>query len=306
MTHFSGMDRIQKPALLKISDLHWRFAVRAVTQNHNLLIRGEAGSGKTMLAHSLRDATRRPFFAFNCGAMTDARSSLIGTTHFSKDRGTFVVPALFAQAIQTPNALILLDEVSRAPHDAPNILMTVLDKRQRYLRMDEHVETPTIHVAEGVSFLGTANVGIQYTGTRTMDRSFLDRWTILMMDVLTEEQEYELLRELYPDSVNPADARRVAQLAAATRTELRSNNPKLDVAISTRMTVEMGALLRDGFSFMETLEVCVLPFYSAQGGAESPQAYVKKMAQQVADTDHFEKMVSGTNLPSQQYRTPWG
>ncbi|KKK43037.1 hypothetical protein LCGC14_3169070, partial [marine sediment metagenome] len=100
---------------------------------------------------------------------------LIGNTHYDNSAGTFFGEALFVKAIQTPGAIILLDELSRAHDDASNILMTVLDENQRYLRIDEMPETPTIAVAEGVVFLATANVGNEYTGTRVMDRALLDR-----------------------------------------------------------------------------------------------------------------------------------
>ena len=56
------------------------------------------------------------------------------------------------KAISTPNAVILLDELSRAHPDAWNILMINLDQGQRYLRLDEHENSPTINVAEGVCF----------------------------------------------------------------------------------------------------------------------------------------------------------
>ena len=64
-----------------------------------------------------------------------------------------------------------MDEISRAHPEAWNILMTVLDAGQRYLRLDEHQDAPTIEVAEGVTFVATANIGNEYTATRAMDRA---------------------------------------------------------------------------------------------------------------------------------------
>jgi MoxR-like ATPase len=114
---------------------------------------GPSGCGKTLAAQSVAEVLDgRQFFYFNVGATQDPRSTLIGNTHYSKDKGTFVAEALFVKAIQTPNAIILLDELTRGHADAWNILMTVLDENQRYLRIDEMPNTPTIKVANGVTF----------------------------------------------------------------------------------------------------------------------------------------------------------
>jgi len=122
---------------------------------------------------------------FNLGATQDPRSTLIGNTHYNKDSGTYFSESLFVNAIQQENALILLDELSRAHPEAWNILMTVLDYGQRYLRLDEASGSETVKVAEGVTFVATANIGNEYTSTRVMDKALMDRFTIVEMDVLT-------------------------------------------------------------------------------------------------------------------------
>ena len=140
---------------------------------------GPAGCGKTMAAKSIVNALDRPDFYFNLGATQDPRATLIGNTHFSKEDGTYFSEALFVKAIQTENAVILLDELSRAHPEAHNILMTVLDEGQRYLRLDEADGAPTVKVAPGVTFIATANIGNEYTATRVLDRALLDRFTII-------------------------------------------------------------------------------------------------------------------------------
>jgi len=118
------------------------------------------------------------FFYFNLGATQDARASLIGNTHFDKSSGTFFKESSFVKAIRTPNAIILLDEISRSHHDGVNILMTVLDDLQRYIRLDEKEDSEIVRVADGVTFIATANVGNEYTATRVMDRALLSRFPV--------------------------------------------------------------------------------------------------------------------------------
>ena len=60
--------------------------------------------------------------------------------------------------------------------------MTVLDYGQRYLRLDEADGQATIKVADGVTFVATANIGNEYTATRQLDKALLDRFTVVEMD----------------------------------------------------------------------------------------------------------------------------
>jgi nitric oxide reductase NorQ protein len=203
---------------------------------------------------------------------------LIGNTHFSKEDGTYFSESLFVKAIQTENAVILLDELSRAHPEAWNILMTVLDLNQRYLRLDEKDGAPTIKVAPGVSFIATANVGNEYTSTRVMDRALMDRFITIEMDALDQDMEYKLLKMKYP-AAHDASVRAVAEIASITRKELKASNPKLTSSISTRAAVEIASLIYDGFSLAEAAEVAIYPFFSEDGGVDSERTYVKQIVQ---------------------------
>ena len=182
-----------KPRNLMMSELKWKYLVRSGVRGKNIMMTGPAGCGKTMAAKSLVNSLDRPDYYFNLGATQDPRSTLIGNTHFDSKKGTYFSESHFVKAIQTPNAVILLDELSRAHPDAWNILMTVLDYGQRYLRLDESSGSDTIKVADGVTFVATANIGNEYTSTRVMDKALMDRFTIVEMDVLTEQDEATLL-----------------------------------------------------------------------------------------------------------------
>jgi len=268
-----------RPENLIMSDLRWKYMMRSVLRGRNILLTGPSGCGKTFAVQSVAQVlSDRPFFYFNLGATQDARSTLIGNTHFSKMEGTFVTQALFVKAVQTPNAIILLDEVSRAHPDAHNILMTVLDQKQRYLRIDESPETPTIAVADGVTFIGTANIGAEYTATRVIDRAMKDRFVIVEMESLDKDDEKRLLTMLFPES-DPAQIKSIAEIADHTRQQIKSDDPKVSTIISTRMTVEMAGLLFDGFTLAEAAEACIYPFFSDAGGVDSERTYMRQLVQ---------------------------
>jgi len=267
-----------KPNGLVMKELKWKYLVRGAVRGKNILMTGPAGCGKTMAAKSVVNALDRPDFYFNLGATQDPRSTLIGNTHFDKKKGTYFSESLFVTAIKTPNAVILLDELSRAHPDAWNILMTVLDAGQRYLRLDEADGSETVPVAEGVTFVATANIGNEYTSTRVMDKALMDRFTIVEMDVLSDEEEYGLLTYMFPH-VDPDLLKSVSEIAHSTRVESRNDSGRVSNGISTRTSVEMAGLLFDGFGLDEAAEVTVYPQYSEDGGMESERTYIKQLVQ---------------------------
>ena len=167
--------------------------------------------------------------------------------------------------------------------------MTVLDYGQRYLRLDEQDNQSTIKVAAGVTFVATANIGNEYTSTRVMDKALMDRFTIVEMDVLTEDEEYELLTYMFPH-VDSTVLNNVAKIANLTRVESKSDTARLGSGISTRTTVELTGLLFDGFSLVEASEVSIYPQYDDAGGVDSERTFVKQIVQKFCDDGSSDEL----------------
>ena len=278
-----------KPKGLVMNELKWKYLIRSAVRGKNIMMTGMAGCGKTMAAKALVNSLDRPDFYFNLGATQDPRATLIGNTHFDNKKGTYFSESLFVKAIRTPNAIILLDELTRAHPDAWNILMTVLDYTQRYLRLDEQDGSETVKVAEGVTFVATANIGNEYTATRQLDKALIDRFTTIEMDVLNNEEETSLLEYMYPN-VDPSLLKNVGEIAHMTRNESKSQTARIMSGISTRTSVEIAGLIFDGFSLEESADIAIYPQYDQSGGIDSERTFVKQIVQKFINDESSDDL----------------
>lgn len=287
-----------KPADLKLDDLKWKYLLHSVKKAKNIMMTGPSGCGKTFAVQCISKVfPEMPYFFFNLGATQDPRSTLIGNTHFKKDEGTYFAQSEFVKAIQTPNAIVHMDELTRAHPEAFNILMTVLDPSQRYLRLDEADDSPTVKVAEGVCFLATANIGAEYTSTRVLDRAIIDRFKIIEMNTLTKADEIHLLGMRFP-TLSKRKVEAIADIAIATREEIKSDAPKISTIISTRGTLEMAELMDDGFKLEEAAEVTLYPLFDEAGGIDSERTWITQVVQKhitVNEEDIFNTDGGGTD-----------
>ena len=277
-----------------IDELKWKFLVRNIEKGKNIMMTGPSGCGKTDATFKAAEALGREVMYFNLGATQDPRSTLIGNTHYNKDSGTYFSESLFVSAIQKENAVILLDELSRAHPEAWNILMTVLDPIQRYLRLDEKDDSPTIKVADGVSFIATANIGMEYTATRVIDRAILDRFALIEMEPLSEENEFTLLKGKFP-SIDDKVLNNLCSIVSSIRKEINSDTPRLSTMVSTRNTIEIAELLDDGFSLEDASQLLIYPLFPNDGN-DSERVFVKQLIQKFVQAESKKELFDITEL----------
>jgi len=279
-----------KPQMLFMNELKWKYLIRNIIRGKNIMMTGPAGCGKTMAAKAAANSIEGyKMEIFNLGSTQDPRATLIGNTQFDTKKGTVFSPSPFVQAIQTPNTVIVLDEITRAHPEAHNILMSVLDQGQRYLRLDEAADSPVVRVAEGVSFIASANIGNEYTATRQLDRAIIDRFQIIEMDTLTKDEEMNLLQMMYP-SVDLTQLTNVAEITSMTRSEVKKETPQLTNSLSTRTAVEIGSLLYDGFTLEDAAEITIYPLFDDAGGAQSERTYIRQFVQKFVGTTNKEDL----------------
>ena len=290
----SDFKHAEPPKDFYIDKLKWKFLVRNIEKGKNIMMTGPSGCGKTDATFKAASYLERKVHYFNLGATQDPRSTLIGNTHYNKDSGTYFSESLFVNAIQQENAVILLDELSRAHPEAWNILMTVLDPIQRYLRLDEKDNSPTIKIANGVSFIATANIGMEYTATRVIDRAILDRFSLIEMDVLSEDDEYTLLKGKFP-TIDENQLLKLCSIVGDIRKEINTDSPRISTMISTRNTIEIAELIMDGFSIHDAAELLIYPLYPNDGN-DSERVYVKQLIQKYVGSKNKKQLFDITDL----------
>jgi len=271
-----------KPKDLIINDYKWKYLLWAVYRRKNILFVGPTRCGKTKSIVSVAKVLDCPIFIFNLGSTQDARATLVGNTTFKKDTGTIFNPSAFVAAIQTDNAIVLIDELTRAHHDAWNILMPVLDPTLRFLRLDEREDSAAVKVGD-VCIAATANIGSEYTATKVLDKAMAARFPVKVeMLPLERDELLNLTRVHYPniDVEKGSPMWILCDIAQKTIKELKKDEARLTSLIPTGAVIDtMAPLVADGFNVEEIAEMTIYPDYPDDGGADSERTYIKQIVE---------------------------
>jgi MoxR-like ATPase len=244
----------------------------------NVGVRGPKGTGKTSLAEWFSAKTGRPLCIVDVPTLREPKD-LFGYKDVQRaPDGTLTirhVPSAFLQAVETPRAVILLDEATRVHASILNTLLPLLDHR-RAVWLDELGRT--VRVAEGVIFFLTANIGIEYTGTWQWDAALEDRLQYqIEVSYLPKLEEVEVL--VNKTGVERVIAERLAEVAEVVRRRVNDQSDPLPHAISTRQLIATARLCKVGVEPSDAMEFTVVPTYSAEGGEASPRANVLAIIQ---------------------------
>ena len=118
----------------------------AITLERPLLVKGEPGTGKTLLAQEVADALGRPFYEWHIKSTTKAqhglyeydavsrlRDSQLGDERV-KDIRNYIKRGMLWEAFASEyQAVLLIDEIDKADIEFPNDLLRELDRMEFYV-----------------------------------------------------------------------------------------------------------------------------------------------------------------------------
>ena len=239
-----------------VSNEDWELLVRNVQRHVNTMIIGPTGCGKTSVVKEICTRMGKKLYTFDMGTMMDPVSSLLGVHRLDKGESVFDY-AKFTQVIKEP-CVILLDELSRAPLSAMNVLFSCLDDRRNLnIEIAMGKGEREISINPEVTFIATANVGAEYSGTNSMDRALVNRFFPLELGCIPKSEEVSVL--VKRTGVDKSTADIIVKIADNIRS--LCNKQEVSVSLSIRETLMVAGLVADGWAIGKAMEMIYLPLY---------------------------------------------
>jgi len=174
----------------------------AIALGRPLLVRGEAGTGKTLLAHSIAQGLEKKLITWNVKSTTKAQEGLyvydtvqrLNDSRFGDkdiaDIKQYIKLGKLGQAFTSPELVVLLiDEVDKADIEFPNDLLNELDEMSFYI--PETNETITA-IHRPITII-TSNA------EKELPDAFLRRCIFHYIEFPTPELMEEIVRVHFPD-----------------------------------------------------------------------------------------------------------
>ena len=177
----------------------------AIALGKPLVIKGEPGTGKTLLAHSISRALKKPLFIWNIKSSTKAKDGLyvydtvqrLNDARFKDkditDIRQYIKMGKLGQAFKADEKVVLLiDEIDKADVEFPNDLLNELDEMSFHVpELDEEVVANHRPV-----------VIITSNSEKELPDAFLRRCIFHYIEFPTEEMMERIVKVHYPDIEN--------------------------------------------------------------------------------------------------------
>lgn len=120
-----------------------------------LILQGEAGTGKNVIADMFGNLTNREIVTIACNENT-TKEDMQFEFQYDPGRGTYKLPSKLVEALQTPGSVIVFDEINALKPGIAKLLNSLFDYRRR-IYLSEGGKTHEIIVDPSIILLGTMN-----------------------------------------------------------------------------------------------------------------------------------------------------
>lgn len=239
-----------------VEDKNWMFLVRNILKKKNTMLVGPTGVGKTELVMNVCKSLGINCTTYDMGAMQDPLTDLLGSHRIENGNSIFDY-AKFVSDVQKPG-VIILDELSRAPLMANNILFPCLDSRRTLpIEIADSKNDRVVKVHPDCVFVATANIGAEYSGTNDIDEALMNRFFTLHLDYLPQDIEAKVLE--LKTNIDVETASNIVSVVSTIRKAYADG--RLSQSISTRESISCAELYADGFDMMEAIEYGICQKY---------------------------------------------
>ena len=215
----------------------------AFNAKRHLLIEGPVGVGKTFLVETILANRHKKHLRID-GDSRYTEQKLVG----------YFDPPIVLKKGYTKEALIkgpltlamqmgwvlFINELNRMPEAVQNILLPA---------MDEHIITIPNHgmvkAKNGFLICATQNPK-EFTATHHLSEALLDRFEMLSLSYLTEEQEIAILSHHFTNTLSKDSIKQIITLIRRTR-----EHPSIKRGASLRAALSIAELMNAGVSFRE-------------------------------------------------------
>lgn len=241
-----------------------------------LVIKGEPGTGKTLLAHSIAEAVQKKLLIWNIKSTTKAKDGLyvydtvqrLNDARF-KDRDIsdirqYIKMGKLGQAFSASEQVILLiDEIDKADIEFPNDLLNELDEMSFHVNeLDEEVKAKHRPV-----------VIITSNSEKELPDAFLRRCVFYYIEFPDEEMMESIVKVHYPDIEDKVMREAIKKFYWLRQVDGLRKKPSTSELLDWIKAVSMGGLDLSKY----TTE---LPFLGALVKSEQDTEKVARVAQQ--------------------------